>query len=86
MVKLAMREQDDWLYAVSFMGVIFGAIALYASVLRFRVPTFILSLSMLAFTTLVIKKHYGKQRANIHIFTYTFFSALFALSLYLLTN
>lgn len=80
------REEDYWLFPVVALNILFGAIAIYASVLTYRAPALILFCFGLWFTSGKIRKGYTQTRARVCIVSTIILSLLLALFIYELTN
>lgn len=83
---LAIREEDYWIVAVSIVTVFFMALGLYASVNTFRLPPLILSLIFLWWTSIKIRKGYGRKHQFAHIGATLVASGLVLVGILALTN
>ena len=81
-----IREEDYWLFPIVLFNVIFGVVAIYASVPMFRVPGIVLYCLGLWFTSAKIRRSYSAGRARIHIGLTILLVLIATLVAYLLTN
>ena len=81
-----IREEDYWLFPIIFIDILAGAIAIYASVLTFRVPALIIFCLGLWFTFNKIQRDYSPKRGRIHVASTVLLSALLTLGVHVLTN
>ena len=81
-----LKEEDYWVYAVSFFGIFSVALVLYASVLTFRVPAILASVFLLWLSYNKINRSYSTQKAFFHLFYSLTLGILLALSVHGLTN
>lgn len=83
---LHIREEDYWLHFITTWTVLFLGCAVYASTMPFKLPTSILGLLGLAFTSWKFKSGYGARRAWIHAALTVAMSLLLALIAHFITN
>ena len=81
-----IREEDYWLFLIVFINILSGGIAMYASVLTFRLPALILFCLGLWFTSNKIRRDYSPKRGRIHVVSTILLSALLTLGVHVLTN
>ncbi len=81
-----IREEDYWIFPISFFNVLFVTLALYASVLLFRGPAVVLAFLGIWFTSNKIRHDYSDARARFHIATTIIMAIILALSIHFLTN
>ena len=83
---LRLKEEDYWVYAADTITVIFGAIALYASVTSFRLPFAVISIILMSITTLAVYKGYGLNYLKKHLLMLLLWIFSLLLIMYLLTK
>jgi len=81
-----IKEEDYWVFPLTFLNIIFIALFFYAGVLVFRVPAMILGGigSKIVFDK--IERSYSLKRAWFHWIVSILLSALIALGFYFITN
>lgn len=83
---MVLREEDYWLYPIIFFNVIFGAAAIYASVLMFRAPALVLFCAGLWFSSSKVRSGYSARAAKMHVALTIVLSLIAAFLFYELTN
>lgn len=84
--SLHIREEDYWVFPIVFINILAGGVAIYASVLTFRLPALIIFCLGLWFTSNKIRRDYSPKRARIHVASTILLSALLTLGVHVLTN
>lgn len=81
-----VRQEDYWIFPLSFFGVLFTTIFLYAGVMWMRLMAGLVGLSILYFMLYIIRKNYSKQLAARYLLICLSSAILLALGIHLLTN
>ncbi len=81
-----IRQEDYWLYFVSFWAVFFTSAFLYIGVTSLRLLTGLFGFIGMYFMLYIIRKNYSKQLAAYHLLMCLVWSVLLAYGLYLLTK
>lgn len=81
-----VRQEDYWVFPLSFFGVLFTTIFLYAGVMWMRLLAGLAGFSILYFMLYIIRKNYGRKYGARYMLICLLSAILLALGIHLLTN
>lgn len=81
-----VRQEDYWIFPLSFFGVLFTAIFLYAGVMWMRLTAGLVGFSILYFMLYIIRKNYSRRLAARYLLICLVSAILLALFVHFLTN
>jgi hypothetical protein len=81
-----VRQEDYWIFPLSFFGVVFTTVFLYAGAMKLRLVSGLIGLSIFYFMMYIIRKNYTKHLAHRYILICLVVSVVTAFSVHLLTN
>lgn len=81
-----VRKEDYWIFPLSFVGVVFSTVFLYAGVFSFKLISAFIGFSIIYFGAYIINKNYSRDYAARYIVICAASAAILALISYLLTR
>jgi len=81
-----VKEEDYWVFPLSFLNVLLLAVAFYASVIVFRAPTLILGVLGNLLVYKKLERSYSRGRALFHLCLSVSLSIGLAVWFYFITN
>jgi len=86
MKALFIRREDYWIYALSWIGVVFVATMLYAGAMQLRLIGGLIGFSVFYFMVYIVRKNYNNRLAALYLLGHLAAAIVLALIAYYLTN